>query len=400
MTSSGDLLDLLVSGIDHALPKAREVRRTLHRRPFVGGEEGPTREALHRQLDWVPWRPVAGTGMYGRVGPAGPAVGLRAEMDALPIQERTGADWASERDGVMHACGHDVHMAALWSVLDAAHSVALPVGMLPVFQPREETTPSGASDVCDSGILDDEDIRAMIGVHVQPRVAGGVISTGAGAVNAAFDEFYVTVHGQPGHGAYPHVSLDPIGILASVIIGINELASRAIDPTHPTVISVGRVRGGSAPNVVAGTASCAGTIRTTNDRDREQLHADLRRLVELTAAARGATANVRIVTGGAMLDNDGALVHAIDPMVEHTGLPLAQRPFRSCGSDDFSAYCERVPSVMMFVGTGVESVMSDRVQIGLHHERFLPDDEAIRLAAYAYASGYVGALDLVRHRTR
>ena len=398
MSASTALLDLLVSGIDRVLPEASEVRLTLHRKPSVSGEEGPTRDSLLQLLDWLTWHPVAGTGMYGRLGPRGPAIGLRAEMDALPVHERTGAAWASERAGVMHACGHDLHMAALWALLQAARCVQLPLGMVPVFQPREEVSPSGANDVVDSGILDEQDVRAMIGVHVQPRAPAGVISTGVGAVNAAFDEFYVTVHGQPGHGAYPHVSLDPISILASIIVGINELASRAIDPTHPTVMSVGHIEGGNAPNVIAATATCSGTIRTTNDRDREHLHLELRRLVEFTAAARGATADVRIVTGGGMLYNDDALVHAIDPMVEHTGVPLAQRPFRSCGSDDFAAYCERIPSVMMFVGTGAELALVERVQVGLHHERFLPDDENIRLAAYALASGYVGAAELVGAR--
>ncbi|WP_040161602.1 M20 metallopeptidase family protein [Nigerium massiliense] len=398
MTSASDLLDQLTAGIDRVQPEARKLRRLIHRHPFVGGEEAPTRQTLHSQLDWLSWRPVAGTGMYGRLGPDGPAIGLRAELDALPVQERTGLDWASARPGVMHACGHDVHMAALWSLLQAAQGVELPVAMVPVFQPREEISPSGANDVCSAGVLEEHDIRAMLGVHVQPRVPAGVISTGAGAVNAAFDEFHITVHGQPGHGAYPHVSLDPIGILATIITGLGDLAGRSIDPTHPTVISVGKIGGGTAPNVIAGSASCMGTVRTTNDRDREQVHAEIRRLAELSAAARGATADVRVVTGGAMLYNDDALVHVIDPLIEHTGVRLARRPFRSCGSDDFSAYCERIPSVMMFAGTGTPAAMTDRVQVGLHHERYLPDEEAIRLAAYALACGYVGAVEMGRPR--
>ncbi|WP_347347127.1 M20 family metallopeptidase [Nigerium sp.] len=395
MTSPTDLLDLLITGIDRVLPDAQEVRRTLHRRPELGGEEDATRGTLQSLLDWLTWRPVAGTGMYGRLGPAGPAVGLRAEMDALPIVERTGVEWASERPGVMHACGHDVHMAALWATLTAARALDLPVGLVPIFQPREEISPSGAIDIVEAGLLGQESVRAMIGVHLQPRVVEGVISTGAGAVNAAFDEFYVTVHGQPGHGAYPHTTIDPIGILASIIVGVNELASRAIDPTHATVMSIGRIEGGNAPNVIAGTAYAAGTIRTTDDRDREQLHHDLRRLVELTAAARGATAELSIVPGGSMLVNDAALVHAIDPLIDHTGVPRAPRPFRSCGSDDFSAYCEVVPSVMMFAGTGTVAGLTERVQVGLHHERFLPPDDALRLCAYAFAAGYAGASELV-----
>ena len=142
-------------------------------------------------------------------------------------------------------------------------------------------------------------------------------------MNAAFDEFYVTVHGQPGHGAYPHTTIDPIGILASIIVGVNELASRAIDPTHATVMSIGRIEGGNAPNVIAGTAYAAGTIRTTDDRDREQLHHDLRRLVELTAAARGATAELSIVPGGSMLVNEGLPAYLVDQIEKEHDLSTA-----------------------------------------------------------------------------
>ncbi len=400
MHKPADLLELLVSGIRHVLPRAHSLREALHADPRLGGDEGPTTAMVTQALPFVDWTPVAGTGAVGRVGPKGPAVGVRAELDALPILEKTGARFASRTRGVMHACGHDVHIAALWALMTAAHEVDLPVGLVGVLQPREEIAPSGAEDVVASGLLTEMDVQAMIGVHVQPRVRAGVLSTGVGGVNASFDEFTITVKGEPGHGAYPHLALDPISILATIVLGLSEIGARAIDPTHPSVISVGQISGGTAPNVIAGQASCWGTVRATTTHDRDLLHADIRRLARYTAAARGAKAEVEIVTGGPILDNNADLVAHIDPLVRHAGLDLAATPFRSCGSDDFAAYGAHLPSVMMFAGTGTISSHGDRHKVGLHHERFLPDEDAVERVARAMAVGLVGGTALVRESGR
>ncbi|QIK73019.1 amidohydrolase [Propioniciclava coleopterorum] len=141
-----DLLARLVSGIDAVLPEAASLRRALHADPHLGGDEADTRDAFTTAAPWLEWLPLADTGAFGRLGPAGPAVGLRAELDALPITEATGVEWASQRRGIMHACGHDVHMAALWAVLAAIQDAdpGLPVGLVPILQPREESNPPGA----------------------------------------------------------------------------------------------------------------------------------------------------------------------------------------------------------------------------------------------------------------
>ncbi len=376
------LLDLLLAGIDHALPAANELRRQVHANPRLGGDEDPTADAVRAALPWFDLTKVAGTGLIGRFGPPGRSIGVRAELDALPIRERTGVAFASRNPGIMHACGHDVHLAALVALLNAAHSVELPVGLTALFQPREESSPPGAGDVVSSGLLDAHGVVSMVGAHVQPRVPTGYVSTGAGAVNAAFDAFDIKVRGVSGHGAYPHLALDPIGILASIIAGLHELGSRAVDPTHPSVISIGQIEGGTAPNVIAASATCRGTIRTTSTTDREILHAAITRMAEGMAAARGTTARVRIIPGGPALSNDAHLAHAIDPLLTESGLTLVDKSFRSCGSDDFAVYGERYPILMMFVGAGEHS---------LHTCRYLPDDDAVRRTARALAAGYVGA---------
>lgn len=387
------LLADLVAHLDQQLPHAQALRRELHRHPDLSGFERSTADRLRHALPTLRATRVADTGFLVRVGPPGPSVAIRAELDALPLVERTGVEWSST-GSAMHACGHDVHMAALWALLEAARHVAdLPVGLVGLFQPREEVQPSGAEDVVGSQLLAEHEVRAVIGGHVQPRVPTGVVSTGMGAVNAAADQFDIVVHGQPGHGAYPHVAIDPIPVLASIVLGLQELVGRTIDPIHPAVITVGHIEAGTAHNIIPETGSLHGVIRTMHEADRTHLHAAIRRLAEHTAAARGAHAEVTLVVGDPVLTNDRRLVQFVDPLLGHLGLPVAHEPFRSCGADDFSHYSRIAPILMMFVGTGGPS-SGARHRVGLHHPTFLPAEESIRHLALALAAGFVGGAQL------
>lgn len=390
--SATALLARLVTQLDQELPHAQALRRELHRHPDLSGAERATVDRLRRALPTLKPTRMADTGLLVRVGPPGPAVAVRAELDALPIVERTGVEWAST-NGAMHACGHDVHLAALWALLQAARHIELPVGLVGLFQPREEVQPSGAEDVVGSQLLTEHQVRAVVGGHVQPRVPSGVISTGAGAVNAAADQFDIVISGHPGHGAYPHVAIDPVPVMASIVLGLQELVGRTIDPIHPAVISVGRVEAGTAHNIIPETASLHGVVRTMYEEDRTHLHAAIRRLAEHTAAARGAGAEVTIVVGDPVLNNDRRLVQFVDPLLVHLGLPVAHEPFRSCGADDFSHYSRIAPILMMFVGTGSPSTGA-RHRVGLHHPTYLPAEESIRHLALALAAGYVGGVQL------
>lgn len=380
-----DLLHALASGIDEVLEEAAALRRDLHTHPYVGGFEGPTAQRLREALG-LPVTRVAGTGFLARLGPPGASVGIRAELDGLPVTEETGVPWAAT-NGAMHACGHDVHMAATWALMRAAGRLELPVGLIGVFQPREEVQPSGAKDILDSGLMASENIRAMIAAHVQPRVSAGVISTGVGGINAAADEFDIVVRGHAGHGAYPHVTIDPIPVLASIALGLHELVGRTIDPTHPAVLTIGKIQAGTTHNIIPEYGSLHGILRTMDDHDRRHLHADLRRLAEHTAAARGATAEVLIQIGDPVLANAAELVHAVDPLLDGLGITVAEEPFRSCGADDFSHYSLAAPILMMFVGTGEEA--SGRHEIGLHHPAYLPGEQTLRHVALALAAGYL-----------
>ncbi len=398
------LMAELTEHLNQALPHARALRRELHRHPDLSGAERPTADRLRHALPTLKATRVADTGFLVRIGPPGPAVVVRSELDALPLVEQTGMPWAAA-DGVMHACGHDVHLAALWALLQAARRVELPVGLIGLFQPREEVQPSGAESVVASGVLSDQEVVAVVGAHVQPRVSSGTISTGAGAVNAAADRFEIIIHGQPGHGAYPHVTIDPVPVAASIVTGLQELVGRSIDPIHPAVITVGRMEAGTAGNIIPASARLEGVIRTMYEADRTHLHAAIRRLAEHTAAARGATAKVSIVVGDPILSNDRRLVRFTDPLITHQGLPLAHEPFRSCGADDFSHYSRIAPILMMFVGVqqdptvriATSGTSGARHEVGLHHPSFLRAEDSIRNVAIAQASGYLAGAQLAEH---
>ncbi|MDO5678490.1 MAG: peptidase dimerization domain-containing protein, partial [Propionibacteriaceae bacterium] len=187
----------------------------------------------------------------------------------------------------------------------------------------------------------------------------------------------------------PHVAIDPITTLASIIGELSSLPQRLVSPTHPTVVSIGTIAGGTAHNVIASEASCRGSIRTYSETDRALLHESIARTAEAIAGSRGAHASTRFVRGGPALVNDPGLVRRMDPLLESLGITVAETPFRSCGSDDFAEYGRVAASVMSFVGTGkVDGV-------GLHHGAFLPGRDSLRLAAQAYAAGYVAAAGLI-----
>lgn len=379
------LLTTWLRSLDDVLPRAEELRRGLHQCPEVGGTESATPALLRAAMPWATPQPVAHTGMVVRTGADGPSVGIRAELDALPIAEDTGVAWSAKGPN-SHVCGHDVHMAATWAVLESARAIGLPFGLVGLFQPREENQPSGAADIVASGLIEAHEVKAVVGAHVQPQVPLGVVSTGAGPVNAAFDEFEIVVMGRPGHGAYPHTGIDPVPILANVVMGVQELIARTVDPFHPALISIGTLSAGDASNAIAAQATCTGIIRTTDNADRARLHEALQRLCRGLGEARGVDISVNLDLGGPALINDAGLVARTDALLPQVGLEVAAEPMRSCGADDFSYYAELAPILMMFVGTGL-----DGGGPGLHHPAFLPPDQTLEHVAKSLVCAVLAA---------
>ena len=368
------------------LPGAGELRRWLHSRPCVSGSERPTRDAVLAALPDGAVTPVADSGALVRIGGDGPAVGLRAELDALPVTERTGVAWAAD-DGAMHACGHDVHMAALVAVCRALDRLGPPpVPVLAVLQPREETYPSGARDIVASGLLDG--VRAMVGAHVQPVLPAGTVACTPGGVNASADEFAVTMRGPGGHAAYPQRTSDPVLALSQFVVSAQQIVARDADPMVPAVVTVGALTAGEAANAIPDRATARGTLRAMSEDQRGVLWRRVREVADGVAATHGCAADVTLTEGEPLLVNDADLAGRAARVLGAFGHRVSE-PLRSCGADDFSYYTAAAPSLMMFAGT-------DHADPGatLHRPTFLPGDDAIGHVADALLAAYLAAAGL------
>jgi amidohydrolase len=281
-------------------------------------------------------------------------------------------------------------MAALVAVVGALRAAGAPVPLVAVLQPREEAVPSGAADMVAAAELLDQDVRAMVGVHVQPRIPERTYSAVPGAVNASSDDFVIVLSSHGGHAGYPHVSGDPVVAAASLVVALQSVVARQIDPLHPAVVTVGSIRAGEAPNVIPDRATLEGTIRAFEPTDRALLRERVRQAAEQAAALHGCTLDLALHAGEPPLVNDPALAGLagrwIDAMTGRKGVDL-----RSCGSDDFSYYGTKFPSVMVFYGLGDARPESP----GLHHPRFAPSDDDVGGVAECLLAGYFAACELI-----
>ncbi|WP_405217779.1 M20 family metallopeptidase [Agrococcus sp. Ld7] len=402
VTELAELATQWSAALERMLPAAIQLRHELHAAPQVSGSEHPTTARIARELDTViRFEPVADAGGVGRIGPQdGPSIALRAELDALPMTETTGASFSAEGEA-MHACGHDVHQAALVALLSAAAGLELPVGLVALLQPREESYPSGALDIVRGGVLPRHDIAHVIAAHVHPGVRVGAVAVGGGFINAAADEIEVRIEGRGGHGGYPHEGSDTVAAIAHIALAIPEVVRRTVAPLDPAIISVGTMSAGEgAANVLPASARLFATMRTTDPADREPLFDAVRVMAERTAEAFGTRAEVTRTEGEPVLVNDSGLALGADEWLAQLSVDGAE-PMRSLGADDFSYFSEAVPSLMMFVG--VETAGQES-QPPLHHPRFLPGDEAVGAVARALLAGYLAAaervLDIDHHRSQ
>jgi amidohydrolase len=384
---STSLLRALLNSLEAELPQATLLRERLHASPEPSHEEHETARLVTHGLGTAEVSRVAGTGLVARAGPDDlSAVAVRAELDALPMREETGVPFAAT-NGLMHACGHDVHMAALAALLRAACRVggSLPKPLLALYQPSEEAHPLGADLVVREGTL--ASAAAIVAAHVHPEVPWGAVSVEPGPVNASLDFLRIVVEGAGGHGAYPHKANDPIFALSNAIVALQSLVSRRLDPMHPGVLTIGWTRAGTTENVIPSRAEAGGTLRVLEPADRAPLQAAAREVVENVARAHGCSGRVEMTEGEPATVNDPYLAERARSLLDEAGFDLAPE-MRSCGSDDFGFYGRFAPALMVFVGIrdapGTEPVP-------LHHPRFLPPDEAVKAVACAQAVAFAAA---------
>lgn len=331
------------------------LRRDLHRHPELSLREHRTSAALKRALHDLNLErvdDVAGTGIVARIPGTNrhaPVVAIRGDIDALPIQEASGLPYASVNDGVMHACGHDIH--ASWAV-GAAHLLAKQPAtgdVLIVLQPAEETG-EGASAILASGVLDG--VAAIFGGHVDRRFAVGEVVAQVGPLAAAADVFEIVLTGHGAHGGRPHESRDPIIGAGALVGALQTVVSRRFDPTIPAVLTVGTIHAGTAPNIIPDYAVIGGTLRAVDPESRALLETELRRIAEGVAATYGLTASITITLGPPPIVNP---VAPVDWAREAVTVVLGQHALRPLGitnmaGEDFAFYMERIPGCFLRIG--------------------------------------------------
>lgn len=377
-----DILSAIREALHKAIPQAIEIRHRIHMDPRLSGDEAATRDLIVK-ASGMEAIPVTDAGALIPVHPGDVAVGLRAEIDALPIEEMSGVPWSSHRAGVMHACGHDVHAAATVALLQAFAAVPNAPAIVGIIQPREESWPSGAQEIVNSGLLSELRVESVIGIHLQPAIDAGVIACAAGAVNASADEFTIDIQGTAGHAAYPHRAADPVVAAAEVVMSLQHVISRNLDPMKPGVITVGALTAGEASNVIPGVAKLRGSLRAMDAGTRSMLITRLEDVAEGVARAHGCRASVSVVLGDPPLVNADGLARAAQGYLSDEGFAVLPE-YRSMGADDFAFYCEAMPSLMMFLGTDGTA---------LHHPHYAPPDDVILPTALALLAGVRAAVD-------
>ena len=372
--------DLTFEDIDRAAaevqPQVVEWRRWFHQNPELSNREYRTAERIAEilaEMGLEPTTGIAGTGVTALIegGRPGPLVAIRADIDALPVTEETGLPFAStataeyngEEVGVMHACGHDTHVAMALGAAKILNDrkVELAGRVLLIFQPAEEGPPpgeqGGASLMIEEGLFEPEKPEAVFGLHVGIGVPGGQFATRAGPLMASSDRFVITVNGRQTHGARPWDGVDPIVTAAQIVMGLQTIASRQLDVTAaPSIISVGRIEGGIRNNVIPDSVELEGTIRAFDLAMRAQIHAAMERTARSIAEANGAAIDWELEMGNPPVRNDAELFEMMIPALEHAaGAPLVAINPQTV-AEDFSEYAERTPSLFTFLGNWPEGV--------------------------------------------
>ncbi len=364
--------------LNQLVEKAKAYREHMHRYPELSFQEFETMEYVAQQLAkiGIPFsKGIAGTGLVGLIRgnhhtENQACIALRSELDALPILEQTGASYSSSREGIMHACGHDVHTAIhlaaaeyLWSIRDE-----LPQPVKLIFQPGEEKNPGGASLLINENVLQNPTVKSMVALHVYPEMEAGKVGFREGLYMASCDEIYITINGKGGHGAMPHQTIDPIMIGAQLLTGLQQVVSRNCDPKIPCVLSFGHFEALGATNVIPDKAILKGTFRTMDEDWRGKAHQIIQNHVEGVCKSFGATADFEISKGYPMLFNDEVLTSKMSnaAIAEFGQEKVDELPLRLT-SEDFSYYSQEIPVCFFRLGVRNEN---RGLTFGVHHPKF------------------------------
>ena len=361
-----------------------ELRRYLHQYPELSFKEVNTAKRIAQELDkiGVPYQAGVGdTGIVATINPEslGPTIGIRAELDALPIQEQTGLDYSSANPNVMHACGHDVHMAnligaakILWELRDEIKGK-----ILLIFQPGEELLPGGALSIINSDVFKQNTPDLMLGAHILPELEAGRVGFRSGPYMASGDEVYLTVIGKGGHAAMPHTLIDPVVMASHIVLALQQVVSRNAPIDVPTVLSFGKFIGNGATNVIPDHVHIEGTFRTMDEGWRAKAHKLIAQKTTGMAQSMGGHCEVNIRKGYPALSNHPELTALAKRLArEYLGEEnLVDLPIRMT-TDDFAHYAQSIPSVYFRVGVGFDSGEN----AGLHNGKLVVNEHVIEQA--------------------
>ncbi len=405
--AAADLDALVAAAIDRAEPSLVELRHAIHQNPELGFQETETARRVAERLRAAGLEVKTGVAKTGvvavlRGGQPGPTVAVRADMDALPVEEQTDlpfrstkrATWVGENVPVAHACGHDIHTTVVLGVAEALAAVRpeLPGTVVFIFQPAEEGPPpgedTGALAMVKAGVLTDTKPQAIFGIHSFVELADGVPGTvgkvgwSSGPTYAAVDHFIVTLRGKQSHGAYPHLGVDPIVMASQAVLALQTIRSRTLSPFEPSVVTVGIFRGGERFNIIPGEVHLEGTVRTYSEGARATVERRMREILDGIAKANGGSFELGYHQNAPAVINDPALSQSVRPSLEKAvGKDNVIDSPPTMGGEDFSYFIERIPGFYFRLGVVKPGTTSG----GLHTPDFRADDGAIAVGVRAMA---------------
>lgn len=374
------------------LSRLVEIRRHIHAHPELSGEEYQTAAFIAGVLSANGLHVEEGIGRTGVIGElkgtkyTDSVLAIRTDMDALPIQERTSLEYASRIPGVMHACGHDIHTTVGLGTAMVLSQIASELGgkVRFIFQPAEEIA-QGANWMVKDGVMNN--VAAILGLHVFPSIPAGSIGIRYGALTAAADDLEIIIIGESGHGARPHEAIDAIWIASQVITSLQQAISRTQNPLRPVVLSIGKINGGRAPNVIADRVQLLGTVRSLHPETRNNLPDWIEKIVANVCNSYNAKYQVNYRQGVPSVQNDNTLTQLLQSAAEEawTNERVQILPEPSLGAEDFSVYLEHAPGAMFRLGVGYEERI---INHPLHHPQFEVDESAIMtgVVTLAYAA--------------
>lgn len=379
-------IDDLLDAARAVQPQVLAVRRRIHRHPEIGTNLPETQEAIVDELERIGLEAKRGTALSSVVaviegGRPGPTVLLRADMDALPLHEDTGLEFASEIEGAMHACGHDTHVAMLLGAARLLNDrrAALPGKVILMFQPGEEGY-GGAQTMIDEGLLEaagaDAAPTGALAIHISTRYPSGEIHLRPGPEMASTDVIRITVRGRGGHASAPHTSIDPITVAAEIVLGLQTMVTRRVDVFDPAVVTIAQIQGGTTNNIIPESVFLFGTIRTVSDERRAAVRAGVKQVAEGIAAAHGASADVELEAGYPVTINDPEYTTFVTETARELLGAERVRELSSpiMGAEDFSYVLQQVPGAMAFLGGTPPGI--DPEQGPQNHSNLVVFDEA------------------------